>query len=130
MKNYWLIAGLIFFIGCAENEMPEGILSEQKMQAVLADIHVMEGAGDANIRQIIARKNFREDMHDEIMKKNGISRDQFFKSYEYYINHPAQLDSIYYRMIKEYDAKMENSYDKSYGNQDPNATRPGAAGIQ
>ncbi|MEZ4774845.1 MAG: DUF4296 domain-containing protein [Bacteroidia bacterium] len=129
MKNYWLIAVMILLLGCGENK-PEGIIPEEEMAAVLADIHIMEGVGDANIRQIKARKNFREDMHDEILKKHGLDRATFFKSYEYYIKNPILMDSMYYRMIKEYDVKMEQSYDKSYGNDDPNVTKPGAAGIQ
>lgn len=129
MKNYWLIGAMILLLGCGESK-PEGIIPEEEMAAILADIHIMEGVGDANIRQIIARKNFREDMQDEILKKHGLDRETFFKSYEYYIKNPILMDSMYFRMIKEYDLKMEQSYDKSYGNEDPQATKPGAAGIQ
>ncbi|MDX2246123.1 MAG: DUF4296 domain-containing protein [Bacteroidia bacterium] len=129
MKNYWLICLTFLFFGCVES-MPENILSEEKMQVVLADIHTMEGIGDANIRHIKARKNFREDMQDEILKKHGLDRPTFLRSYEYYLNHPILMDSIYYRMIKDYDQKMEQSYDKSFGKESPQATKPGAAGIQ
>ncbi len=81
------------------NQVPADVLSENKMQDILKDIHLAEGylsinpsPGDSNLRKA---KGF----YELIYKKHGVTETDFQKSMDYYCEHPVLLDSVYSKLI-------------------------------
>lgn len=84
--GFWLPV-LFIFISCGDkNGMPEGILKPEKMQAILWDVI----RADAFTTQFIKKDSSKNDvaenlkLQQEIFLIHHISKDQFYKSYEYY----------------------------------------------
>ena len=65
----------------------------------MAEMHIAETMarntthlGDTNVQTVI-------NYYDFIYKKNNVSEEIFKKSYNYYIQHPLLLDSVYSDII-------------------------------
>ncbi len=88
------LLSVIFLIGCDQEKPPAGIIGEQKMVRVLADLHIMDGyistlSYSDTVR--ITGKNY----YATIYKKHNINKAAFEKSLKYYTRQPALLDSMY-----------------------------------
>ncbi|MGB3073715.1 MAG: DUF4296 domain-containing protein [Chitinophagales bacterium] len=106
----WLriVTLFIVFIYCAcaseIEKAPEGILSKDKMIAVLLDVHIAEssvnsrGMTNQQLNQNVAAK------YEDVMKKNGTTFDTFKKSFDYYLHHPEQYEEIYLEIVNKLTA--------------------------
>ncbi|MCS6824471.1 MAG: DUF4296 domain-containing protein [Cytophagaceae bacterium] len=91
----------LFLLACNEHDEqpPPGILSKEKMITVLIDIYLTESA--------ISLKNITRDSsvalyslyEKEIFKKHNISDSVFYRSREFYYNHPKMYYSIYESLV-------------------------------
>ena len=94
------------FCSCKERkvEVPPGILSKDKMIDVLVDVHLAEAAP---MNHGITTKELNGIMvgkYDDVMKKHTITFEQFKKSFDYYLQHPDQLDEIYQEVVNRLTA--------------------------
>lgn len=87
---------LILFAACSRSKTPGGVLPPDKMQVVLwdyirADVYANE----------FLRADSSLNVNDESAKlqlalfaKHKITKEQFYKSYQYYLNHKGQLKEV------------------------------------
>ena len=90
----------LFLLACNQNKLPKDVISETKMETIFwdyvqADIYVKDFVS------LDSTKNPAKEsaiMQEEVFKKHGITREEFNKSYNYYVTHEklmtALLDSI------------------------------------
>lgn len=86
---YFLL--LIFLSGCTLR--PWGVLSQEKMVAVLLDVHIVEATIktlDSNSKRIE-----KQEYYNTMFAKHGITKEQFDHSLEWYSRHPNRLVTIY-----------------------------------
>ena len=117
----------MIFLGCGDPK-PNNLLPEEEMQEILSQLHMADAISDTRKKHILERKTFRNDIYDQILERYGLTRKTFYESYEYYLEHPVQMDSIYQRIIRDFDRQMEDAYNEEYaGENGENArakTRP------
>ena len=83
-----------------KNDVPKGILQKNQMQSVLWDIMQAEAFTNSFIRKNPAKKPMEEDaaLQKQIFALHNISKEDFDKSYDYYLHHSdimlALLDSM------------------------------------
>jgi Domain of unknown function (DUF4296) len=117
MKRLFVIIGLSFFIGCANKKSSKsGILGKQKMQAVLWDII----GADVFTTQFVKKDSLKNaplenmQLQNKIFALHKVSRDDFYKSYNYYSNHTDMmiiiLDSMTAKAQRDRSKVMENHY--------------------
>jgi hypothetical protein len=107
-----LVTILIFLMtGCAHKDINlKGILSKQKMQAVMWDII----GADVFTEQFIKKDSLKNasienmNMQNKIFLLHGVTREEFTKSYEYYIFHTTQMKLI----LDSMTAKAERNRSK------------------
>lgn len=103
---------LTLLIACSYQEeqygkKPENMLSQPQMIALLTDMQEAEGTmaiklgGDLN--KSIRQRNMYQ---DAILKKHGVSQQDFWANYQYYSGNPKLLDTIYAQVIKELEKQM------------------------
>jgi len=80
----------IFFAGCKSNNPPEGIIPEDKMINVLADMHLADGytSSTMDTSTIVT-------IYKSLYKTYGIDSASFRKSLDYYAQDPANLKLMY-----------------------------------
>ncbi len=95
---------IITFISCGnKNKMPAGILKPDKMQAVLWDV-IRANAFTTEFIKKDSLKNAAEEnikLQQQVFAIHHISREDFYKSYEYYKSHSAVMKEIMDSMITQ-----------------------------
>ncbi len=113
MKFILFIVLVTLFFSCSKTKMPNGILEPEKMQAVFwdymrADVYVNE-----YLRKDSGRDLQKESakLQQQVFQLHKISREQFYKSYEYYLNHTNEmkimLDTLQVRQQNILDIKKD-----------------------
>jgi len=105
--KYALIALVITTIGCNQNNnlKPDPFFDRKKMGDILTDIQIME----AGVNQIgLITDSLNKSMlwhYDFVYKKHNITEKQFTENYDFYLQEPADLDSVYVDVLNNL-AKM------------------------
>lgn len=95
---------IFILTACQKNQPPDGVLDEQRMVSVLADLTVIDGYMSTlmytdSLR--ISGKNF----YATVYKHHNISKETFENSMKYYSSQPVLLDSMYSRVARKLEAK-------------------------
>ncbi|MEY3678606.1 MAG: hypothetical protein RI924_747 [Bacteroidota bacterium] len=107
MKRLILLFGVsILLLACNRNEIPEGILSEKEMKAVLKDIHLTDAYLNT-IADLDSVKKVSSGYYQTVFKKHQIDLTKFEKSLKYYALYPVLLDSMYSQINAEYEKKLK-----------------------
>jgi Domain of unknown function (DUF4296) len=116
MKHLFLIIIAIVFFSCSDSKLPRGILSQEKMEVLLweqmkADAFTKEYISKDSSKSLV-EENLK--LQQKLFAKYKIDKEEFYKSYQYYLNHDALmkdiLDSIVTKQTrihqKEFEQKM------------------------
>jgi len=97
---------LMLSLSCIHNNnvVPKGIIVPEKMGKILTDLHLADAVANQNftvkdVSDSIAWKN--KSFRNLILRKYQIDTAMFDRSFSYYIQRPAEMDSIYARMITD-----------------------------
>ncbi len=104
MKLQLLLLNLFFLAACASKPLPEGVLEEQKMVNVLADLSVIDGYM-STLMYTDSLRILGKNYYATVYKNHNISKAVFDKSMKYYSNQPVLLDSMYSKVTKRLEAK-------------------------
>lgn len=85
-------------------QLPEGILSKDKMIDVLLDIHVAESSTESRGLTTIQLNQLVSVKYEEVMKKHRTTFRVFEKSFDYYMEHPDQFEEIYLEIVNRLTA--------------------------
>jgi hypothetical protein len=90
---------MLMAIACSSSDGPEGLLEQEKMVDIMIDIHMAEAAiQDLRLEKDSAQRVYTV-QEKYIFKKHAVSDTDFLASYNYYIEHPEQLETIYTAII-------------------------------
>lgn len=110
----WL-PGLALLAACSAEpveteKIPEDILSPQKMEVILTDVHLVEGAraGDQLLGDTLELKDY----FTKIYVVHGVSKEELTKSLEYYSARPGQLSAILDGVIQRL-SRLESEVDNN-----------------
>ncbi len=106
IHKLWFVTLLTIFCfaGCIDLKPEEEIIPLDEMTALLFDYHVAYTHGDKVMRDFRMREIYVHELIDGILKQRGLSREDFYRSYEYYVAHPILLDTIYSRIMVDMQA--------------------------
>ena len=97
---------LLLLISCSSEDRPSWVLGHDQMVEImkefyLADAIVQEYKGDLE-----TKRKYREKLHNGILELYDLKREDFFKSYQFYIDHPYLLDTITNQVVEELNAQV------------------------
>ena len=89
-----ILIGLLW--GCSNNKNPGGVLSKEKMVIVMWDIIGASTYTQHFIKKDSLKNSFGENrkLQQQIFALHKVSKDEFYKSYEYYSSKPEQMRTI------------------------------------
>ena len=103
-RLYFLLLPLLILTSCNQSKLPEGVLDEQRMINVLADLSVIDGYMSSLMYTDTLRIEGRS-YYATVYKNHNISKEVFDKSLKYYSNQPVLLDSMYSKVTRKLEAK-------------------------
>lgn len=132
MKKFcWVLAVITGFYSCGgNNDVPGDIIPPKKMQLVLTDILIADAVNNLRVSK---DTGFKVTDHNkaamlQIFKNHKIAKEEFQKSYEFYLSHPDLLkpiaDSISAtsgRMLNEFNS--DTTKNRIHGNHIPDTAR-------
>ncbi|MEL7338932.1 MAG: DUF4296 domain-containing protein [Bacteroidota bacterium] len=99
------------FLLLACQEEADDFLAPGLMQEILKEIHYADAATERFEAKVMPRNALREDMYDQILERYDLSREEFFRSYQYYVAETFLLDSLYADMIDTFDVRIQRLED-------------------
>jgi hypothetical protein len=109
--------------GCGSDDQPANAphMPAAKMKAVLRDIHLVDAWTDRQGGPYSRRKDIRDELYDEVLDQHGLDRKTFHQTYQYYLDHPVQLDSLYRQMKEGMQDELDSIRTQSV--EDPDAIK-------
>ena len=100
MRNILTVITVLFAIACSSpNKIPDDVLSIDKMKPIVWDM-MRAGVLAQNLSGIdtVKLRKQSESKYQEVFSVYGITKDEFYNSYQYYVEHPDKqkilLDSV------------------------------------
>jgi hypothetical protein len=101
MRNGLFLA-LLFAIGCNQQKVPKDLLPPDKMQVVFWDYLRADVFANEYVRRDtslnVEIENAR--LQNQVFQLHKTSREQFYNSYEYYLQQPGMMKAILDTMIQ------------------------------
>jgi hypothetical protein len=98
-KKFLLVVLSIPFFSCGGGDaIPSDVLSKEKMERVLTQIHLTQATRQ---QKLIEQQPVTDTTFNEVFKKEAITKEQFDNSMRFYTSHPALLDQVYDEVISE-----------------------------
>ena len=97
MKKLFLISLCTLFFACSEKQVekiPGNVLTKEKMAEVLVDVHLLESSMNLN-PDVATVGSAPMEVGADVLKKNGITKQQYDESIDFYTKHPELLGGIY-----------------------------------
>jgi Domain of unknown function (DUF4296) len=89
-----LTAGLICF-SCSRENAPKDILPQDQLTQIMIEFYLGEAKlSNYSLAYDSARKLFIP-YEESVLKKYGVSDSTLYKTYQYYFDHPAELEKLY-----------------------------------
>lgn len=115
MKNCfwpgWVVIGLglLLSAGCESDSSGKNApLPPEQMRVVLRDLHVVNAWVSRQGGPFSRRKDMRNEMYDEVLAKHDLDRATFHAAYQFYLEHPVALDSLYRHIKRELETDLDS----------------------
>ena len=109
---FMLMTSILF--GCTNTtKVPDDILSKTKMEVVLWDIIQAERFSSLYLLKDSAKRNVQLEkfkLYHQVFALHKVSKDDFIKSYKYYLGRPDMAKIIVDSMAAKAERKREDSY--------------------
>lgn len=87
---------IIFLTACGMK--PLGVISEKTMENIFYDLTITDAVVDTYGNRITDEEKQR--LFDDVFEKNGVSREKFDRSLDWYAHHPKRLEFVYEQVKK------------------------------
>jgi ABC-type antimicrobial peptide transport system ATPase subunit len=109
---------LLLIFSCSKSKTPPGILKPEKMQAVFWDYIRADVFTNQFIKKDSAKNVELENarLQQQVFKLHNTTKETFYKSYEYYLNHQGlmkdMMDTMMVRQQKILIKRSDSAYRK------------------
>src|SRR5450432_686880 len=117
MIRFLCLLFFVFIISCTnKNSIPSGIIPKNEMQKVLWDMIQADQFSKQFILKDSAKKNVSAEtmkLYDQVFQIHHITKDEFQKSYQFYIGHPDILKILLDTLSAKGNRRREEIYQPS-----------------
>lgn len=120
MRGFFFLS-IIFLAACGseEPEKPKDVLNSDKFTALMIDVQLIEGIRAQRI-DVSERKGKAESfLYAEVFDKHSITREEFEKTYAYYMKNPKRMEQIYEQVLdslNKLDADIKQEFSREMKN--------------
>lgn len=102
MRLKTIVLTILFFGSACVKEVPEGIVPEKQMTALLIDMHLADG--QLASMMIDSARVYRDDYYQAIFNRYAVDSTTFERSIEFYSTRPALMKELYINIEKQLEA--------------------------
>jgi hypothetical protein len=100
---------LLLSLACTSNSTPQGVLEEDLMVSILAEIQLAEGKVSSLPISYDSSQVLYNLLERDIFSKHGVTDSVFITSMEYYLEDAEKMDRMYARVIDSLVVLESNS---------------------
>lgn len=101
-----LLCSLLGLWSCSSDKMPEGVIPEDTMVPILAEMHLASAYFSVEYTDdSLAYSQAVNYTQKQVLDKYGITFKQFGKTIAYYTDNPEKFKGIYEKVIQQLDKK-------------------------
>ena len=100
---------LLLSLACTSNSSPQGVLEEDLMVSILAEIQLAEGKVSSLPISYDSSQVLYNLLERDIFSKHGVTDSVFITSMEYYLEDAEKMDRMYARVIDSLVVLESNS---------------------
>jgi hypothetical protein len=102
-----IVAILFIAVSCSSSHKPQGkVLPKEVMIPLLVDIHLAEAKYNTGNPLESGRAINVIEAYDSIFTHYKIEPEDFYTSFRFYRQHPAQMDSLYQDVLTEFTKRQ------------------------
>jgi hypothetical protein len=112
LRLSFVLLMLYIFIGCGKSGRDE-ILPQAKMEKVLWDVVQADEFIQAFVLKDSSKVNVnaeRYKLYEQVFRLHKTSKDQFRKSYQYYVSHPDKNRVLFDSLSAKANRRMQDAY--------------------
>jgi hypothetical protein len=98
VKVSFLLVVCLFF-SCEKESRPSGVMSQEELSRFLVDIYLAESRLMSNPLQKDSAMKIFLPYEQKFLTAKGIADSTVRKTYEYYLQHPQELEAVYDAVI-------------------------------
>jgi len=111
-RKYLIIVVFISLVQCKEEQKPASIMNEEEMVNLLVELYLAEAKISlTGIRRDSANKLFLP-YEESVIASRGIPDSTLNKSYDYYFQHPDELEHILDAVMDTLNLREQRASDK------------------
>lgn len=113
MRRIAVLILVVLLAACSKSKLPKDILEPEKMQAVYWDYMRADIFANEHIRNDSSKNLPLENakLQLQVFQLHKISKEQFYKSYEYYLNHRELMKDMIDTMLIRQKPKTDKVAD-------------------
>ena len=102
---------LLMLMACDSDEQPpKDIIAEDKMAAILADIHLAESrVSRMQLQSLDSSAMVFNQLQKQIWAKQQVDTLRYRESYSFYTTHPQYMTRIYEKVLKNIEAREKKN---------------------
>ena len=123
MKRFFPCLFTLFFVACSSpDQTPSGIISAEEMKPLMWDVMRAQNLAQQRAKKDLTLNDSTETVRltEKVFDIYKINREEFKKSYDWYIKHPAVLkeifDSLYFQKQRNINELQSPAILKEPGN--------------
>ncbi len=122
MMGRFLLIAVVCLAACSKSKMPKDVLPPEKMQAVYWDYIKADVFANEFVRRDTSKKLETESakLQAQVFLLHKVSREQFYKSYDYYLDHSDLMKNMLDTMLVRQKAINEAKNDTTQNKKDSN----------
>ena len=93
----------ILFLDACRPQLPDGVISEGKMERILYDFHMAQGIAESTPPDSGNTEVYRYELIQAVYRKHGITEEQFERSMNYYCSDLQRMHKIYKNLQRRYE---------------------------
>lgn len=99
LMSIMLLFSVMILTGCKKDERPANVLSKEQLASIMMEMYMAESRlNGLSMPKDSAAKLFMP-FEDSVLMRAGVSDSVMRKTYQYYFDHPDELDKVYDIMI-------------------------------
>ena len=113
LMSITLLFSVTMLVGCKKDERPEGVLTKDQLSSIMMEMYLAESRlNGLSIPKDSAAKLFVP-FEDSLLMRAGVPDSVMRKTYQYYFDHPDELDKVYDIMIDSLNLREQKEATRS-----------------
>ena len=115
-KKLFLLTVILSLFSCGSDDgtIPEGVLKQEEMVALMIDIRIAEGMVGSVSLGLDSADVLYKALEKRVFEKHGLDSASYVKSYNYYLMHPKLFLDVTDIVIDSLKARSSKQYSSNY----------------